>query len=388
MSGRKSCIATTILPTIIIIRYILALKCALPLMLCLCIIQGMEDRKLSPSSNRQRGGKGTGVTGAGSITPPPAHHHTSLSSLTAPNKRRTSSAASSTASSHPSETHHQHHHSRSSSPLLNSPPAKRHHPSSSSSSSSTPIAITPNTNATTTSTTTQTIGHRRIPSSASTESGGGGSGGPGIDALPDGTLLYIFDMVWSGRPSYGDNDGRRQLGDIALVCRQWRDLANSDELWKPLCIARWPWLKSLKGGPAELLPPLAVYKHQGEGRSPMVWHEFCVRHGRCMNKAGIGRRTSWGSEYSLSVEIFDRKGGFRLFCSYGRVSIMQQNPAPDGRWLTKLAITGFASCWHFSASSRDPVMGRFENIRQYFERSHERSLEHCLCTEVSSRSNT
>lgn len=227
---------------------------------------------------------------------------------------------------------------------------------------------------------------KRLVSSFSISSDNGQSknheGKLGIDALPDGTLLYIFDMVWSGRPSYGDNDGRKQLGDIALVCRQWRDLANSDELWKPLCIARWPWLKSLKGGPSELLPPLAAYKHQGEGRSPMVWHEFCVRHGRCMNKAGIGRRTSWGSEYSLSVEIFDRKGGFRLFCSYGRVSIMQQNPAPDGRWLTKLAITGFASCWHFSAASRDPVLSRFENIRQYFERSHERSLEHCLCTEV------
>ncbi len=61
-----------------------------------------------------------------------------------------------------------------------------------------------------------------------------------------------------------------QLGDIALVCRQWRDLAHSDELWKPLCIARWPWLKSLKGGPAELLPPLTAYKRLGEGRSPQV----------------------------------------------------------------------------------------------------------------------
>jgi hypothetical protein len=41
-----------------------------------------------------------------------------------------------------------------------------------------------------------------------------------------------------------------------------QDLAHSDELWKPLCIARWPWLKSLKGGPAELLPALNEYKNQ------------------------------------------------------------------------------------------------------------------------------
>lgn len=44
-----------------------------------------------------------------------------------------------------------------------------------------------------------------------------------------------------------------------------QDLAHSDELWKPLCIARWPWLKSLKGGPAELLPPLNAYKNQVRG---------------------------------------------------------------------------------------------------------------------------
>lgn len=43
-----------------------------------------------------------------------------------------------------------------------------------------------------------------------------------MDSLPDGTLLHIFATVWSGRPSYNDNDARRQLGDIALVCRQWR----------------------------------------------------------------------------------------------------------------------------------------------------------------------
>lgn len=63
---------------------------------------------------------------------------------------------------------------------------------------------------------------------------------------------------------------------------------------------------------------------QGLGRSPTVWHEFCVRHGRSMSRAGIGRRSNWGSEYSLSVEVFDRKGGFRLFCSYGRLTITSQ----------------------------------------------------------------
>lgn len=61
---------------------------------------------------------------------------------------------------------------------------------------------------------------------------------------------------------------------------------------------------------------------------------------------------------------------------------MHQAAAADGRWLTKLAVTGFASCWHFSAASRDPREGRFASVREYFERAHERGLEHCLCTEV------
>ncbi|EWM24393.1 hypothetical protein Naga_100283g6 [Nannochloropsis gaditana] len=110
-----------------------------------------------------------------------------------------------------------------------------------------------------------------------------------------------------------------------------------------------------------------------------------------MRRAGIGRRmgggggggAGWGEEYTLSVEIFDRKGGFRLFCSYGRVSIMHQGVGVEGRWMTKLAVTGFASCWHFSAASRDSVHGRFETIKDYFERAHEPGLEHCLCTEVT-----
>jgi len=105
------------------------------------------------------------------------------------------------------------------------------------------------------------------------------------------------------------------------------------------------------------------------------WREFCVRNGRCMSRAGIGRRMSggtgsgrasgreggvgWGSQYTLSVEIFDRKGGFRLFCSYGQMSVMQQGVGSEGRWLTKLAVTGFASCWHFSAATRDPVYGKW-----------------------------
>ena len=107
-----------------------------------------------------------------------------------------------------------------------------------------------------------------------------------------------------------------------------------------------------------------------------IWREFCLRNGRCMSRAGIGRRMSggtggtgsgraggreggvgWGSQYTLSVEIFDRKGGFRLFCSYGQMSVMQQGVGSEGQWLTKLAVTGFASCWHFSAATRDPVYG-------------------------------
>ena len=101
-----------------------------------------------------------------------------------------------------------------------------------------------------------------------------------------------------------------------------------------------------------------------------------------MARAGIGRRTTWGTEYSLAVEIFDRKGGFRLFCSYGRLSVMQQAAGGDGRWLTKLAITGFASCWHFSAATRDPEQRRFASVREYFERAHEKGVDNCICTEV------
>lgn len=190
-----------------------------------------------------------------------------------------------------------------------------------------------------------------------------------LPSLPSSLLLNVFDFVWSGKPSYTDGtDGRVQLGTLSLVCKHWRELAESDHFWRPLCIARWPWLKSLKTGPVDLLPCLDAYQGGREGpEGGRVWREFCLRHGRSMRRAGIGRRmgggggggAGWGEEYTLSVEIFDRKGGFRLFCSYGRVSIMHQGVGVEGRWMTKLAVTGFASCWHFSAASRDSVHGAF-----------------------------
>jgi hypothetical protein len=226
-----------------------------------------------------------------------------------------------------------------------------------------------------------------------------------IDDLPEPALLRVFEMLWPGRPGFGELDGRKLIGNVALVCRAWRDLARSDEIWRPLCITRWPWLKSLKGGPTELLPTLAEQANGGSGGSGSgqgkgaaagpgqsqqrvggqlgVWREFCMRRGRCMQRAGIGRRADWAADYILSVEIFDRKGGFRLFSSYGRMAIAEQQFGSTGLWYTRVAITGFASCWHFSAASRDPTETRFPTIKSYFERSHEKALEHCLCTEVT-----
>ena len=50
-----------------------------------------------------------------------------------------------------------------------------------------------------------------------------------IDTLPDELLAACFAAM-----------SARSLARAALVCVRWRGLASRDEIWRPLCLARWP----------------------------------------------------------------------------------------------------------------------------------------------------
>jgi len=54
--------------------------------------------------------------------------------------------------------------------------------------------------------------------------------------LGDAALLhYCLEFLVEGRLEH-----RKQLGDLALVCRQWRDLAQSERFWKPIVLQLFP----------------------------------------------------------------------------------------------------------------------------------------------------
>lgn len=57
-----------------------------------------------------------------------------------------------------------------------------------------------------------------------------------IAVLGDAALLhYCLEFLVEGRLEH-----RKQLGDLALVCRQWRDLAQSERFWKPIVLQLFP----------------------------------------------------------------------------------------------------------------------------------------------------
>ena len=58
--------------------------------------------------------------------------------------------------------------------------------------------------------------------------------------LPDDVLIAVL------RYNYGASNRIRDFLHPAAVCRAWRAVAISNELWKPACIGRWPEISSLE----------------------------------------------------------------------------------------------------------------------------------------------
>lgn len=57
-----------------------------------------------------------------------------------------------------------------------------------------------------------------------------------VAVLGDAALLhYCLEFLVEGRLEH-----RKQLGELALVCRQWRDLAQSERFWRPIALQLFP----------------------------------------------------------------------------------------------------------------------------------------------------
>lgn len=115
---------------------------------------------------------------------------------------------------------------------------------------------------------------------------------------PD-TMIAIFNFLVEAEPK-----SRHQLGVLSEVCRKWAEVAHGDMYWKGIMRTLLPW-----SVPEDDDKPIS------SSRRLVVEQGRCVteRGFRCLN-AGIGQKdlTRWG-RLSLSIEIFDKVSGTRLY---------------------------------------------------------------------------
>lgn len=155
-------------------------------------------------------------------------------------------------------------------------------------------------------------------------------------ALGDAALLhYCFDFLVEGRLQH-----RKQLGDLALVCRQWRDLAQADRFWKPVVLQLFPRLSpamadhdeedGAPGPDPDAAATEAAVDGAGAGAGASSepstppggragWHrKYLIQFGRCLFDRPI-RQGPWHEGITLSFDLHDEQDGTRLFSSTGPI---------------------------------------------------------------------
>ena len=149
---------------------------------------------------------------------------------------------------------------------------------------------------------------------------GAGAGGGAVKVsmvhLPDVVLQRVIEML--GTPPTADGpDGSHRMAPasfltdltaMAQVCQKWKKTVRSSGVWKAICAWRWPWVVS-EGGRCRLEEMLlgdprhrAVCGDENES----LWMDLCLRAGRCLAGAGVGRQTDWRWEddYFVMVDVY------------------------------------------------------------------------------------
>jgi hypothetical protein len=169
----------------------------------------------------------------------------------------------------------------------------------------------------------------------------------------------------------GGETGRQRvkaLGQVALVCRQWRDVSSGEALWK--------------GVEQDVVPALWV---EGPGPGRAVNRDRLMQYGRMLlAERRVWNEWDWISGLELHVEVFDRMDGLQMLSVRGPLGYADDGPA--GRWLTideanAREVRGAS----FSAASRDPEHHRFADIEAYFTQGHQSMYPCSLCVRVTVR---
>jgi hypothetical protein len=214
---------------------------------------------------------------------------------------------------------------------------------------------------------------------------------PVLAVLGDAALLhYVLEFVAAPAMPY-----RRQLGTLALVSRQWRDLAHSERFWRPIVLQLFPRLsptavdhdedEAAAGGTtgagtgtgtgtaaavAAATSTEAVQQHQQQHQQQQQaapgaeWYrKYLVQYGRCLFEHPI-RQGPWHEGITLSFDLHDEQDGTRLFSSTGPIRFTGTT-IPG---ITAMKLTGRRRrvTTPFSAAGRDPT-GHLASIEELFQ---------------------
>lgn len=123
----------------------------------------------------------------------------------------------------------------------------------------------------------------------------------------------------------GSARSRKMLGDLGVVCRQWRELTATDMYWRPIAKELFPRL----GSDAYSDEGLGTEDGEegeggnggedGDGTRPADWHRrYVLQYGRCLVDRPI-RMGPWHEGITLSFDLHDESDGLRLFSSTGPI---------------------------------------------------------------------
>jgi hypothetical protein len=156
----------------------------------------------------------------------------------------------------------------------------------------------------------------------------------------------------------GGETGRqsvRVLGQVALVCRQWREVA----VWE----GRWVGIEEeVVGG---------LWREEEKGGRRAVGRARLMAYGRMLlEERRVWRGDDWQEGLELHFEVFDRMDGLQMVSVRGALSFSAHEQQgciglsvlPSSR----MKVVGSS----FSAASRDPQQRRFASIAEYFTRGH------------------
>lgn len=211
--------------------------------------------------------------------------------------------------------------------------------------------------------------------------------------LGDAALLhYCLEFLVEGRLEH-----RKQLGELALVCRQWRDLAQSERFWRPIVLQLFPRLSPTALDHDEEDPAAAgaasttdasaatvagveanvAVAELGGGATggvndqtgpqamvPDWYRKYLIQFGRCLFDRPV-RQGPWHEGITLSFDLHDEQDGIRLFSSTGPIRFTGTT-IPG---ITAMKLTGRRRrvTAPFSAASRDRKLGALTSIEELFQ---------------------